>query len=108
MFTRQMPPLPGWYCFAAYYLISWIEEDAVSTVPSKSIANDAGGRLEPGCFCQVQSSGKVYEAKVIASGTINSLHFHSSTDPTFSKNLCHHPCECRNQARDAETGEDGV
>ena len=90
-----------------YYLVSWIEEDAISIVPRKSVANDAGGRLEPGCFCQVRSGGKVYEAKIIASGMKNSLHF-QSYPCTVSKNLCHHSCECRDQARDGETGEDGV
>ena len=31
-------------------------------MPSKSVANDAGGRLETGYFCKVWSGGKVYEA----------------------------------------------
>ena len=45
-----------------------MDEDALSTVSSKAIVNNAGGRLEPGCLCQVRSGGKVHEATVVASG----------------------------------------
>ena len=56
------------FFFSGYYLVSWLEEEAVSTVPAKSIVEEGEKTWLPGSLCQVRSNGKVYGAKVIASG----------------------------------------
>ena len=52
-----------------YYLVGWLDEEAVSTVPAKSVVEE-DETLVPGTVCHVKSKGKVYKAKAIAAGII--------------------------------------
>ena len=49
-------------CLIVYYLVSWIEEDAVSVVPSKAIINENGRCKLTGSLCQVRTKRKMYKA----------------------------------------------
>ena len=42
-------------------------------MPSKAVLNQLGEVLKPECLCQVRSSGKLYEANIVASGTKDAL-----------------------------------
>ena len=57
--------------YPEYYLVGWLEEQAVSTVPAKSTTCiEEAENLAPGTVCHVKSKGKVYKAKVIAAGIL--------------------------------------
>ena len=58
------------YCLTVYYLVSWTEEEALSTVSEKAIVREDGRPLPPGSLYQVRTGGKLHPASVIASGII--------------------------------------
>ena len=45
----------------------------MSVVPSKAVVKNSESLLLPGSLCQVRTGGKVYEAKVVASGMFQLL-----------------------------------
>lgn len=61
--------LPTEVC--THYLVYWVNEDSVSTVPLKSIVSPAAVQhcaLEKGTVCSVRAFGKIHEAKVVGRG----------------------------------------
>ena len=62
----------SYYClvYPEYYLVGWLDEEAFSPVAVKAIVEESDAPLVPGAICHVRSRGKVYGAKVIASGNL--------------------------------------
>ena len=64
----------SYYCLVhtEYYLVGWLDEEAISTVAAKAIVEESDGPMVPGEIpvCHVRSRGKVYGANVIASGNL--------------------------------------
>ena len=56
------------YSPTVFYLVAWMEEEALSIVPSKAIVTNSECLLLPGSLCQVRVRGRLYEAKVVTSG----------------------------------------
>ena len=54
------------YSRTVFYLVSWVEEEAVRVVSSKEVVNNSEGLLLPETMCQVRTGGKLYDAKVVA------------------------------------------
>ena len=61
------------YCclvHSAFYLVGWLEEEAVSIVAGKAVVEESDTLLVPGAICHVRSRGEGVGAKVIASGKL--------------------------------------
>ena len=55
---------------SVFHLVSWLDEDAVSNVPSKSVLSKPGEELKPGCVCQVNIVASRTKDALITSANI--------------------------------------